>query len=272
MQVKLLRVAKLAALLGGIAAATAASTWAAAAQSKGRELTTDRPDATETPFTVEPGRVQIEASALSYVRDRQGGVRTEEWEIAPTNVRVGITRATELGIFVTPQVRITEQARGGPKTSVRGFGDVVLRGKANFWGNDGGATGFGVMVDVKLPTAKTGIGNDKTEFAVIFPGTFEVGGGWEGAAMTVFEGAYTEALRRELVWTNTLSFARELMTDVGTFFEVVSSTGAGRHQFTFNWGATRRFGPDLQLDGGINIGISQTAPDLGVFAGLSRRF
>jgi hypothetical protein len=38
-----------------------------------RELTTDRPDATESPFTIDAGRLQLELEAVSYTRDRSGG-------------------------------------------------------------------------------------------------------------------------------------------------------------------------------------------------------
>lgn len=252
----------------------AVAAWSAETKAgrDGRELTTDRPDTTETPFTVEPGRVQLEASVASWTRDRQQGVKTTEWEVAPFNARVGITPRTELGIFVTPQVRRTEEDRSGAKTVTRGVGDSVLRAKVNFTGNDGGAFGSGVMLDVKVPTAADGIGNDKTELAVTFPVTFEVGAGWDGAAMTTIERAYTDAGKYEGVWTNTFSLAREVVTDVGVFFEAVSTTGVGRHVLVFDCGVTRRLGPNLQLDAGVNIGVSKTAPDLGAFVGFARRW
>jgi len=243
-----------------------------AARGSERELTTDRPDTTETPFTVEPGRVQLEASVASWTRDRQQGVKTTEWELAPFNARVGLTPRTELGFFVTPHVRRTEEDRGGTKTVTRGIGDSVLRAKVNFTGNDGGTFGSGAMFDVKLPTAADGIGNDKTELALTFPVTFEVGAGWDGAAMTVIERAYTDAGKYAGVWTNTVSVARDVATDVGVFLELVSTTGTGRHVLLFDCGVTRRLGPNLQLDAGLNIGVSKTAPDLGAFVGFARRW
>ncbi|MES2694641.1 MAG: transporter, partial [Verrucomicrobiota bacterium] len=166
----------------------------------------------------------------------------------------------------------TEQVRGGPKGTVRGIGDTVLRGKMNFWGNDGGATGFGLIADVKLPTAANGIGNDHTELALTFPVSFELGAGWDGAAMTTLERAFTDAGKFEAVWTNTFSVAREVAKETGAFFELVSTTGAGRHVLLFDVGLTHRIGSDFQIDAGVNIGVSHTAPDLGVFAGFSRRF
>lgn len=252
--------------------AAGAAAWAAERSAAIREMTTDRPDTTETPFTVEPGLMQVESSVASWSRDRQDGIRTTEWELAPFNLRIGVAKNLEAGIVITPHVHRTEQVRGGAKTTTRGVGDTVLRGKVNFWGNDGGATGFGLIADVKLPTAADGIGNDRTELAVSLPVSFEVGLGWDGAAMTVLERLYTDAGKYEAVWTNTISFARDLGRDTGTFLELVSTAGDGRHVLIFNVGATHRIGANLQFDAGLNIGISKTAPDLGAFVGISRRF
>ncbi len=236
-----------------------------------RELSTDRPDATESPFTVDAGHLQLEMDVVSYTRNRLDGVKTTEWAAAPFNLRYGITPRWEAGIFVVPQLHVTEQFRGGPKTTVRGVGDTTLRTKFNFWGNDGGADAFGLMLDLKLPTAASGLGNDKVEGAVTFPVAYEIGAGWEGAAMTSIEFVHTGTARRA-VWVNTITFARDLAEDLGGFLEFTSAAGDGAHVATFNCGLTRKLGATLQLDAGVNIGISRTAPDLTVFVGLSRKF
>src|SRR3954469_20776888 len=74
-----------------------------------RELRTDRPDVTESPFTVDQGHVQLEMDVATFTRNRLDGLRTTEWVLAPFNLRYGLTANSELGIFVTPQVRVTEQ-------------------------------------------------------------------------------------------------------------------------------------------------------------------
>ena len=237
-----------------------------------RELATDRPDSTESPFTVDAGHFQLEMDVASYTRNRLDGVRTTEWVIAPFNLRYGITPDFDAGIFVTPHVRVTEQVRGGPRTTTRGAGDTVLRAKLNLHGNDGGPTAFGVMADVKLPTAADGIGNDKVEGALTFPVAYEIGAGWDGGAMTAVEFAWTDAGRRRPVWVNTITFAREIAPETGMFLELTSAAGDGAHVFTFNCGLTRKLNANFQIDCGANFGISRTAPDLAFFAGLSRKF
>lgn len=251
---------------GGLAAA------APARAGQLRELSTDRPDATESPFTVDPGHVQLEMDVGSYTRNRLDGVKTTEWAIAPFNARYGLTAQTEVGIFVTPFVQVSEQSRGGAKTTLRGVGDTVLRAKYNFWGNDGGATALGVFADLKLPTAKSGLGNEKIEAALTLPVAYQIGAGWEGAAMTAVEFVRTDAGRRQAVWVNTITFARDIVEDVGMFLELASGAGDGPHVLTFNCGVTRKLHANLQLDCGANVGVTRTAPDLTLFAGLSRKF
>jgi hypothetical protein len=57
-----------------------------------REMTTDRPDITEVPFTIDPGRVQIEASVFNYARFRDpGGAVSHSYDFMVTNVRIGLT-------------------------------------------------------------------------------------------------------------------------------------------------------------------------------------
>jgi hypothetical protein len=258
----------LATMIAGLGGSSAAG---APAQGALRELTTDRPDATESPFTVDPGHVQVEMDAVSYTRNRLDGVRTTEWVLAPFNLRYGLTPNFEAGIFVVPHVRVTEQDRNGPKQTVRGIGDTTLRMKLNLRGNDGGPTAFGLMADLKLPTAADGLGNDRTEGALTFPIAYEIGAGWEGAAMTSIEFAHTERGRRA-IWVNTITFAREIAPDLGGFLELTSAAGDGGHAATFNCGLTRPLGPLTQLDCGVNIGLSRNAPDLSVFAGISRKF
>jgi hypothetical protein len=237
-----------------------------------RELSTDRPDSTESPFTVDRGHVQLEMDVASFTRNRLDGVKTTEWVIAPFNVRYGITPEFEAGVFFTPHIHLTEQPRGGAKTKLRGIGDTVLRGKINLWGNDGGPTAFGMFLDVKLPTAADGLGNDKVEGAITFPFAFELGAGWDAAAMTSVENVHTDEHGRRAVWVNTFTMGREILPDTGVFFEIASAAGDGAHVATFNCGVTRRFGPNLQLDCGANFGITRTAPDLSFFAGFSRKF
>lgn len=236
-----------------------------------RELSTDRPDATESPFTVDAGHVQLEMDFASITRDRQGGVRTTESAIAPFNFRLGLLHNLEAGLFFDPYIRVTEKPRLGPKTRVRGVGDTTLRVKYNFWGNDGGESAFGIIADVKLPTAASALGNDKVEGAVTLPLALDLGAGWELGAMTAIASVH-DGSRYQAVWINTITVAHDLFEHVGAFWELTSQAGPGPHVSTFDTGLGWQINRDLQLDAGVNIGISKSAPDVMWFVGMSRRF
>jgi hypothetical protein len=238
----------------------------------GREMNTDRPDATESPFTLEPGRVQLEMDFANYGREEGGGEKTTGWEAAPLNLRFGITPDFEAGFFVVPFRRQTHQPAGGARTSRSGAGDVTLRGKWNFFGNGDGTTGWGAIADLKLPTAARGLGNGKVEGALTLPVAFSFTRDWSGAAMTSLETVYGDRGTYRAAWTNTLTAGRNLTANVGVFVELASTTGDGAHVATFNFGFTRTVGPDLQFDAGANLGLSEAATDLVLFAGMARRF
>src|SRR5687767_5206236 len=65
-----------------------------------REMSTDRPDKTESAYTVDAGHYQIEMDVLSYAYDRYNGLpgntSVESVAIAPVNLKVGIRNNADL--------------------------------------------------------------------------------------------------------------------------------------------------------------------------------
>lgn len=237
-----------------------------------RELTTDRPDVTESPFTVDAGHVQLEMDLANFTRNRLAGARTTGLGVAPFNLRLGLLNDFEAGIFVSPYARVSETPRGGPRVTRAGFGDITLRAKLNFFGNDGGGTAFGVVADLTLPTAVRGLGNDQVEGALILPVAFELGAGWDGGAMTVAGFHHRATGGYQLAWTNSATLGHELVKNVSGYFELTSATGDGGHVATFDVGLAWKLDANTQLDCGVKFGLTRNADDLLGFAGVSRRF
>src|SRR5687768_14901434 len=52
-----------------------------------REMSTDRPDTTESPFTVDAGHFQVELSLFDYAYDDHEGGSAETFAILPTNLK-----------------------------------------------------------------------------------------------------------------------------------------------------------------------------------------
>lgn len=242
-----------------------------------REMATDRPDTTESPFTVDPGHVQLEMSVVSHEVDRHNPERTDlelrGWALAPLNIRAGLTHNVELQVMVDPFLRVEAESPSlGLRERASGFGDVTLRVKRNLWGNDGGATALAIMPFVKIPTASRDLGNRRVEGGVVVPLNFPLGP-LGAAAMTELDW-----IRNEdddgyaLSWLNTFTVGFDLTEKLGAFVELASTVGEGSHALLFDFGVTYAVHADLQLDCGINLGVTRAAPDRVLFAGLSRRF
>lgn len=66
-----------------------------------RELTTDRPDNTESPFTVDAGHLQTETTLFGYAHSgpQSSGSVSDSYEFGTTNVRIGLTNWSEISLI-----------------------------------------------------------------------------------------------------------------------------------------------------------------------------
>lgn len=234
-----------------------------------RSLTSDRPDATESPYTVDAGHLQIEASFAAYTRADAG---ENEWNFAPVNIRVGIRSNFELQFVLDGYRRTRSETGTGPAQIRSGVGDVTVRAKFNLHGNDGGSAAWAVMPFVKLPTNSGGVGNRSVEGGMLVPVAFPLGS-WSAGAMTQLDlMRNTSGDSFAIAWTNTFTVGHGVTQKMAAFFELASTAGAGGHALGFNTGLTYAVHENFQLDGGVNLGLSRTAPDVVIFFGLTSRY
>ena len=247
-------------------------------ESQLRELNTDRPDLTESPYTVNTGWWQLEMDIFSYTRDHDtaGGadVKASALSLANINLKVGLTSTIDLQTVFSPYTRVKVNDRiSGARTSVSGFGDITSRLKINFWGNDGGESAFGLMPFVKWPTNQHGLGNKSVEGGLIVPYARALPGGWDLGAMTeldlVRNGADTGYTTE---WVNSVTVGHDIAGKLGGYVELATIRKSGPDVVSFDCGLTYGIGKHVQFDLGANVGLTRAADDLNVFTGLSVRF
>jgi len=115
-----------------------------------REFSTDRPDKTESPYTLDAGHFQIESDLINFTHDRDtsggGDTRVDAWTFGSLNLKAGLCNRADLQLVLNSYNRVrTEDRAAGTVVKQSGFGDVTLRLKVNAWGNDGGDTAFAAM-------------------------------------------------------------------------------------------------------------------------------
>jgi hypothetical protein len=246
-----------------------------------REMATDRPDKTESAYSVDAGHYQIEMDLLSYTYDRSsaGGERltTKALAIAPINMKVGILNNVDLQIIAeTYNIQRTKDRDTNSSTRVSGFGDLLLRCKTNLWGNDGGPSALGVMPFVKIPTAPSDLGNGALEGGIIFPFAVDLPADWGlGAQAEVdwLQDANSSDYHPEFL--NTVTVSHDIAGKLGGYVELLSNVSAERGAkwiATFDFGFTYAVTRDIQFDAGVNIGLTDAADDLNPFIGLSMRY
>jgi len=246
-----------------------------------RDLVTDRPDKTESPYTVDAGHFQIEADVVSYSYDRHNLDRSdtgvETVAIAPVNLKVGLLNQVDFQLVLQTytSVRARDRASGLVRKN-RGFGDVITRVKVNLWGDDGGRTAFGVMPYAKWPANQDHLGNNSVEGGVILPLALDLPHGWGVGLMTQYDfNRNSSGGDYHAEFINSITFGRVLIGQLAGFMEFFSSVSSERGSTwvgTVDVGFTYALTKDIQVDAGINIGVTRSADDWNPFLGISWRF
>lgn len=246
-----------------------------------RELSADRPDKTESAYSVDAGHFQLEADLITFSLDRYNGdptdTSTKTWMVANNNFKIGLLNNVDFQLVVPTYTRERFEDRDAnivQKNS--GFGDVSARMKFNLWGNDSGKTALSVMPFVKFPTAQDDLGNGAYEGGVIFPFAASLPCDWQMGLQTQFDyrmngsgnGYHTEFI-------NTATVSHAIVGELGGYVEFFSSRSTEKGSdwiATFDMGLTYGVSKNLQLDAGVNIGVTRAADDFNPFLGLTWRY
>lgn len=237
----------------------------ASAQDPDDRIDPDRPDVTNGTHIVGTGLVQIEVGGL-YTSDGSGHAGFG----SPLTVRVGLNDWLEARIGTDGLLTQTDA-----DTRVTGFGNVQLGVKLRLWAKPGGVPVLSVLPAVNIPTAdaEKGLGTGDADYTVaLLTGTdigqrahvdFNYGIGRIGAGggrphfpehLLSVSGSYAATSRwnpyGELFW-----FSRQNIDGAGA-----TAVDAG-----LIFLLSQRFA----IDGGLQAGLSRSAPDLAVFGGLS---
>lgn len=247
-----------------ILAASAGISQVAAQAESLRPLSTDRPDTTESPFTVDSGHFQFELEIGALTRD--GG--ESSYSLGELNAKYGLNTCTDVQ-FVLP---LYNHIAGGAE----GFGDMQIRVKRNLWGNDEGENALAVMPFIQLPTGADGISSDEVEGGIIVPFGFDGAGGWGyGLQAELDVVANDSGSGHHFSFLTSATAAHALTEKLGAFFEIVGIFSDGSEatsEYYFNSGLTYGVTDTLQFDGGVRVGLSGDSEDFTPFLGVSAKF
>jgi Putative MetA-pathway of phenol degradation len=238
-----------------------------------RPLSADRPDATESPFTVDAGAVQLEMSFLEYATSRSGDGHTDVWVASPINLKVGLTNSTDLQFLFDPYIAQRESTG----TDTDGIGNFGLRLKANLFGNDSGSTAVAILPFIIFPTGDQGVASDHLEGGIVVPFAVELEGGWGLGMQVEFDFQRNAAdTGYDTIFAHTAVLGHDITNEIAGYIEyigVVAIDTGDDYSPSLSGGLTYALSPDLQFDLGAVVGLDHgDTEDLGLFTGVTIRY
>ena len=242
-----------------------------------RGLSPDRPDKTESPYTVDAGHFQVEMDFANFTYDYVDGMKIRAWNVAPFNVKIGLLNNADLQFVFDDYISTrTDDKAAGTTVKQSGIGDFTLRLKVNLWGNDGGQTALALLPYVKFPTSTAGLGNNAIEGGLILPLTLKLPDDFEmtiEAAGGVFRNNANHGRHGEFIQSVSVDhpIAGKLSGYV-EFFSNVSGERRAGWEATVDAGLEYLLTNNIQLDCGCNFGVTRAADAFNPFAGITIRF
>jgi DtxR family Mn-dependent transcriptional regulator len=242
-----------------------------------RELSADRPDRTDTPITVDTGHVQVEMDFANLTVDSvaagNGRIRSTAGEVIPVNVKLGVFNNVDVQLVSTmyrrERIRVAGEAVSDREDWFEG---ITPRVKVNLVGNDGGPFALALIPFISVPL---GSEDQSKEFGVAIPYSFDVPG-WEVGLQTAIRAANDEiGADRHAEFDNSLSVGRTIAGKLSLYGEVFTSIsrepGAAWIGTTNTW-LTYDVSGNLRIDGGVYIGITESADDWHPWLGMTWRY
>lgn len=237
-------------------------------------ICTDRPTKANATCTVPKGALQVESGLATWSITKTGGLRTEMLSVGSTVVKVGLSDRSDLQLGLTPLVRLRQRS-GGERTRRSGFGDLVVRYKHRLTGDDA-PVAVGVIPFVKLPTARRGLGNRKVEGGLAVPVSMAAGKATVTFGPELDLLADADGRGYHLALVNLVNIAAPIaprITLAGELWSNVNADPGGTlKQASADAALAIALSDRLQLDAGVNLGLTRDTPDTEFYAGLSTRF
>jgi hypothetical protein len=244
-----------------------------------RELTADRPDKTDCPYTVDAGHFQVEMDYANYTWDApigQPDMKAQGYQLAPMNLKVGVLNNLDFQLVLSPwQSLRTEDKNTGTVERESGFGDVIPRAKLNLIGNDSGPFALALIPFMKIPTAQHTLGNAGWEGGVGIPYAFDVPD-WSLGFQTTLSLRHDEpgdGYHAEIA--NSVTVGHAVIGNLEYFVEFFSSASTEPSSDwvgTFDTWFTYKVNKDLALDAGVYLGLTEAAENWHLWVGMTKRF
>lgn len=232
-------------------------------------IITDRPDATESAYTVGLGNFQLETGGI-YQTNHDNGINEKNYTLNTSLLRYGLSQNFELRLG-WDYVYNTIQAQPNIDDSLKGFNPFLIGFKTDITNENGLIPQIALLGHLYLPfTASNDFKPDSTgiEFIFSFDHTLTNNSGFSYNL-----GAGIEPGTNEISYLYTMAYGYDITDSIGFYAELYGNFPENSSA-VHNWDAGFTYLPNnnLQFDLTVGTGISSNATDLLFSTGLSYRF
>jgi len=228
-------------------------------------LEPDRPDVTNGTHIVDVGLMQMEVGGV-WNRNGVG----QHSSSTPTTIRVGLSDWLEARISGDGFLSTTD-ASG----SQHGIGNVQVGAKLRLWADPGGVPVLSILPTVNLPAASEskGLGSGQADFTIaVLTGTDFLTRGHVDVNYGIGRIGAGTGLPRFTQHLVSWSASAEIPGPVTPYLEgfwFSRQDPDGGQVAALDTGAIYVVNPRLAFDGGVQVGLTDAAPSLSAFAGVS---
>lgn len=241
-----------------------------------RDLSPDRPDITESAYTVDAGHYQLEMDFANFTYDQTDGTTTKAWDVGDFNFKVGVLNNVDFQMVYDNYLNVHTEDSSGDSTTQSGFGDLTTRLKVNLWGDDEGKTAFALLPYVTFPTSTDHLENNEVEGGVIFPLAVSLPHDFDlsmETAVSVIENDDNDGYHEEFIVSASLD--HQIIGYLSGFVEFAGNFTTESHSGwmgTVDTGLEYLVTKNIQLDLDCYFGVTHAAPDFNPFAGITWRY
>jgi hypothetical protein len=241
---------------------------------KMRDMETDRPDVTESPFTVDAGHFQYEADLGKLVYEKDELTKQRTFLLNQGNLKLGITNTTDLQLIIQTfgsqrEIDLIKENQ----TVSHGTGDLTIRVKQNLIGNGGGSFALAFLPYVKIPTSNIEQ-SPRFEGGLVVPMQVKLPHEWKLGLQVEgdrIQDKYDRQMHTELLQSITVS--HEILKGIEGIAETYYTYDFKQHHWAnfLNAAMQISLSDNFRIDTGLNYGIQSDAEKT-YFVGTSFRF
>ena len=218
-----------------------------------REFQTDRPDVTESAFTVDAGHFQVETDLFKTEHYKIFKIRTVNHYFNTANIKLGITNSLDFQLVVST-LNSSKIIENNIVEKQSGFGGFTFRIKQNIWGNDQGKTALAIIPYINFPSSSS----KQFSGGVVFPFAQSLSNGWDIGAQLESEIVNNQTgSNYHFNFLTSVTSSHSLCKNLDFFIEgvITKNNESKLYEYYINGGPSYSVSENLHVDCGVYYGI-----------------